>query len=57
MKKTSENPEHNSHLIPPEEKEEMEKAQLYDHHKRAGSLGLFYDMYPRDRPVEWEHER
>jgi hypothetical protein len=25
------------------------RGRLYDYHKRAGSLALFYDMFPRNR--------
>ena len=32
---------------------EAERARLYDYHRRAGSLGTYYDMYPTDRPWHW----
>lgn len=32
----------------PEEKAEAERIGLFWHHKRAGSLGTYYLMYPTD---------
>ena len=31
-----------------DKKAEAERMALYDHHKRAGSLGTYYLMYPMD---------
>lgn len=42
--------------IPDNEHPDATRARLYDYHKRAGSLGTFYEMYPRDM-VENERER
>jgi hypothetical protein len=35
---------------PDREKPEAVKARLYQHHKRDGTLGAFYDLYPGERP-------
>jgi hypothetical protein len=38
------------HVIgrPANEDPDAVRAELYQYHKRAGSLGAFYAMYPRD---------
>ncbi len=39
---------------------EAERARLYDYHRRAGTMGTYYDMYPLDRLLftpEPERER
>ena len=33
---------------------EAQKVASFEHHKNAGSLGTYYDLYPEDRPVERE---
>ena len=33
------------------------KLELYEYHKNAGTLGLFYDMYPDLRPKQPERDR
>ena len=29
------------------------RAECYDHHKRAGTLGDYYMAYPMDTPWDW----
>jgi hypothetical protein len=36
---------------------DAEKARLHDHHKRAGTMETFYEMYPLDRPPSRDRER
>ena len=38
------------HVIgkPDNEHPDAARARLYDHHKRAGTLATFFEMYPRD---------
>lgn len=38
----------------PGEHPEVTRGRLYEHHKRAGSLETFYELYPRRG--EWERE-
>ena len=45
------NPPHN--LID-HEKPERERLRLYFYHKNAGTLDVYYQLYPLDRPVEPE---
>jgi hypothetical protein len=33
------------------------KMELYEYHKNAGTLGLFYDLYPELRPRAPEPNR
>jgi hypothetical protein len=33
------------------------KMELYEYHKKNGSLGAFYDLYPESRPREAERDR
>jgi hypothetical protein len=33
---------------PDNESPEAMRGRLYDHHKRAGTLALFFEMFPRD---------
>jgi hypothetical protein len=33
---------------PDNEHPDARRARLYQHHKRNGTLGVFYEMYPRD---------
>jgi hypothetical protein len=35
---------------PANEHPDAEQARLYDLHKRGGTLGLYYEMYPLARP-------
>lgn len=34
----------------PGEKEDDERARLYDYHKRSGTLEMYYELFPYDRP-------
>ena len=34
----------------PSEKEDDERAALYDYHKRAGTLEMYYELFPYARP-------
>jgi hypothetical protein len=46
-KEYSPNPDFNR---PINEHPEATRARLHDYHRRAGTLGTYYEMYPDDRP-------
>lgn len=50
----SPNPPYNE---PIREHPEAERMRLFDYHRRAGTLGTYYDLYPLDRPPVREPER
>lgn len=52
--KPSVNPEYNR---PVREDDEELSAWLFRHHKAAGSLETYYDLYPQKRPPELTKER
>lgn len=43
----SPNPDFNR---PVREHPEATRARLYDYHRRSGTLEMYYEMYPSDRP-------
>jgi hypothetical protein len=52
--KPSANPEHNR---PIREDQEALRARLFMWHQARGTLGLFYELYPDQRPIEQEPAR
>lgn len=57
MEKPSANPEHNRPLVPEQERAKAEMERLRQYHSAAGSMELFYDMYPFERPAERGRDR
>jgi hypothetical protein len=49
-------PDPYAELIPPQETPEQTKARLYQWHSNAGTMGVFYSMYPDDCPSGY-HQR
>ena len=52
--KPSVNPEHNK---PIHERPEARRTRLFRHHKAAGSVDLYYDLYASERPPEPETKK
>jgi hypothetical protein len=39
-----------------EERAAAKRAELYATHKARGTLGTYYEMYPDEKPIEYERD-
>jgi hypothetical protein len=49
----SDNPSPRPPALGEAERYEVERAADFAWHKNAGTMGLYYQLYPLDRPVDW----